>query len=140
MLEIMNASDCRKMDMNALTPPLPPPPNPSQYLDSIFFLLRLQSNSDINIVMEGCTLPFSYTLHFSYPQSTEFVNYVEGLIVKEQQILVLLHQAIYVASILIMMMMMMMMIMMMMMMMMIIMIMIIIMIIILIIILIIIIK
>ena len=50
-----------------------------------------------NIVMELCALPFSYTLHFIYPQSTKSVNYVEGLIAKEQQILVLLRQAIHVA-------------------------------------------
>ena len=51
--------------------------------------------------MKGCALPFSYTLPFSYSQSTKSVNYVEGLIAKEQQILVLLHQAIHVAVILI---------------------------------------
>ena len=36
--------------------------------------------ANIKKVMEGCALLFSYTLHFSYLQSTNSVNYVQGLI------------------------------------------------------------
>ena len=50
MLKIISASDRRKVDMNGLTPPSPSP-NPSQYLDSIFVLLCLQSNGAVTHVL-----------------------------------------------------------------------------------------
>ena len=46
-------------------------------------------------------LLFCKSVYYNYPESTNSANYVQGLIAKEQQILVLLYQAIHVAIILI---------------------------------------